>query len=87
MMNTAQNLGALANITEVSQMMTESETPEGIMQASFGDLGYPNNLPDEDKAYILKRLMDFANEDFNPWTQGSTGFPLLMKEKYGIGSK
>jgi hypothetical protein len=32
--------------------------------------------------------MDFANEDFNPWASGSTGLPLLLKEKYGVvGSK
>jgi hypothetical protein len=51
-------------------------------------MGYPSNLPDDDKAYIIKRLMDFANEDFNPWASGSTGLPLLLKEKYGVvGSK
>jgi hypothetical protein len=81
MMNQAKSIGALANI---------SNETDGIVQASrtFEDMGYPSNLPDDDKAYIIKRLMDFANEDFNPWASGSTGLPLLLKEKYGVvGSK
>ena len=73
-MNMPKNLGALGQIDN------------GIVKASrtFEDMGYPSNLPDEDKVYIIKRLMDFANEDFNPWANGSTGFPLLMSEKYGV---
>jgi hypothetical protein len=74
MMNMPKNLGALGQMDN------------GIVKASrtFEDMGYPSNLPDEDKVYIIKRLMDFANEDFNPWSDGSTGFPLLMREKYGV---
>lgn len=77
MMKQAENIGALANL--------ENEQ-NGIVKVSrtFEDMGYPSNLPDEDKVFIIQRLMDFANEDFNPWANGSTGFPLLMREKYGV---
>ena len=76
MMNATQGIGALENV---------AKPEENIMQANFVDSGYPSNLPADDRAYIIKRLMDFANEDFNPWKNGSTGLPLLLKEKYGIG--
>jgi hypothetical protein len=74
MMNATQGIGALENITKPE---------ENIMQANFVDSGYPSNLSADDKAYIIKRLMDFSNEDFNPWANGATGLPLLIKEKYG----
>ena len=88
MMNATQGIGALENIAKNSQVLSESQEPENIMEANFSSSGYPSNLPADDKAYIIKRLMDFANEDFNPWKNGSTGLPLLLMEKYGIkGSK
>ena len=51
MMNMPKNLGALGQIDN------------GIVKASrtFEDMGYPSNLPDEDKAYIIKRLI-FVNK-------------------------
>ena len=69
-MDQSEGMGALENIANITK-------------ANFESSGYPSNLSDDDKTYIIKRLMDFANEDFNPWANGATGLPLLIKEKYG----
>jgi len=31
--------------------------------------------------------MELANQPNNPYLSGATGLPMLLKEKYGIGSK
>ena len=72
-MNTAKSIGALANIPK-----------EGMQQASMVDMGYPANLAEEDKVFIIQRMMDLANEPNNPYLSGETGLQMLLKEKYGM---
>jgi hypothetical protein len=56
-----------------------------MQMASFALSGYPSNLSNEDKHFIIQRMMELANQPNNPYLSGATGFPMLLKEKYGIG--
>ncbi len=70
--------GALDNLGK--KMPTESN----INQMSFADMGYPNNLSEEDKIFIIQRMMELGNTPDNPYLSGDTGFKMLLKEKYGM---
>ena len=50
---------------------------------SLSSQGYPDNLKEEDKAFIIQRMMELSNEANNPYLKGETGFPMLLKESYG----
>jgi len=50
---------------------------------SLSSQGYPDNLKEEDKAFIIQRMMELGNEANNPYLKGETGFPMLLKERYG----
>tara|TARA_R110000737_G_C14434157_1_gene460190 strand:- start:30 stop:794 length:765 start_codon:yes stop_codon:yes gene_type:complete len=50
---------------------------------SLSSQGYPDNLKEEDKAFIIQRMMELSNEANNPYLKGETGFPMLLKERYG----
>ena len=70
-------IGALANIgKDIPQ--------EAIQQVSMADMGYPSNLKEEDKIFIIQRMMELANEPTNPYLSGETGMQMLFKEKYGM---
>ena len=70
-------IGALANIgKDIPQ--------EAMQQVSMADMGYPSNLKEEDKIFIIQRMMELANEPINPYLSGETGMQMLLKEKYGM---
>ena len=71
-------LGALQNVGK--EMPTESN----VKQMSFSDMGYPSNLSEEDKIFIIQRMMELGNSDDNPYLSGDTGLQMLLKEKYGM---
>jgi|TARA_R100001163_G_scaffold22747_1_gene19209 hypothetical protein len=70
--------GALQNVGK--EMSTESN----VKQMSFSDMGYPSNLSEEDKIFIIQRMMELGNSDNNPYLSGDTGLQMLLKEKYGM---
>jgi len=71
------NLGALENITK--------DIPkENIAKSKWEETGYPSNMKEEDKAFVIQRMMELANEPNNPYLSGDTGLPMLFKEKYGM---
>jgi hypothetical protein len=70
--------GALQNVGK--EMSTESN----VKQMSFSDMGYPSNLSEEDKIFIIQRMMELGNSDNNPYLSGDTGLKMLLKEKYGM---
>ena len=73
-MNPPESIGALANIPQ-----------EGMQQVSMADMGYPSNLAEEDKVFIIQRMMQLANEPNNPYLSGDSGMQMLLMEKYGVG--
>ena len=83
MMNTAESIGALSNIPK-DVPSPEAIPTEGVQQVSMADMGYPSNMKEEDKIFIIQRMMELANEPNNPYLSGQTGLPMLLKEKYGM---
>ena len=50
--------------------------------AGFLEAGYPSNLLEEDKLFIIQRMMELSNSPNNPYLKSETGLPMLLKEKY-----
>ena len=48
------------------------------------ETGYPSNMKEEDKAFVIQKMIERANDPDNPYLSGDTGLPMLLKEKYGI---
>jgi len=47
------------------------------------ETGYPSNMKEEDKAFVIQKMIERANDPDNPYLSGDTGLPALFKEKYG----
>jgi hypothetical protein len=84
MMNPAKDIGALSNIP-AGMEAPQGMPSEGMQQASMADMGYPSNLAEEDKVFIIQRMMQLANEPNNPYLSGDSGMQMLLMEKYGVG--
>tara|TARA_R110000822_G_scaffold12089_1_gene43580 strand:- start:144 stop:833 length:690 start_codon:yes stop_codon:yes gene_type:complete len=73
----ADNLGALENITkDIPQ--------ENISKNIWEETGYPSNMKEEDKSFVIQRMMELGNDPANPYLSGETGMQMLFKEKYGV---
>ena len=88
MMNPPESIGALSNIpkeAEAPQAMPLGDMPEGsVEQVDMASMGYPSNLSDDDKVFIIQRMMQLGNEANNPYLSGDTGLKMLLQEKYGM---
>ncbi len=73
------NVGALANIDKEAMN-------QNMQNISMTDMGYPTNLAEEDKVFIIQRMMELANEPNNPYLSGDSGMKMLLMEKYGVGN-
>tara|TARA_R110000772_G_scaffold5982_1_gene21173 strand:+ start:2068 stop:3396 length:1329 start_codon:yes stop_codon:yes gene_type:complete len=73
----ADNLGSLENITKD---IPQENIPKNIWE----ETGYPSNMKEEDKSFVIQRMMELGNDPANPYLSGETGMQMLFKEKYGL---
>ena len=77
MPGSSKSLGALADLAE-------NIKTQDVQKVSMADAGYPSNLSEEDQQFIIRRMMELANEPNNPYLFGDTGMKMLLREKYGM---
>ena len=74
---------SIGSSSGLSGLGAKSLGENSMLMASFEEAGYPSNLSDEDKIFIMQRMMELGNFKNNPYLKGSTGLPMLFREKYG----